>query len=178
MYRLLQTNSRVNRLKTLHLFAGCSSKELRRIENLMTETQVPAGRVLIQCAEIGAEFFVVVKGTAGVWREGVRLDAVGPGGFFGELSLLDHGAQTATVVADTDMELFVLSRQEFRSPQFLIPPVMERMLEVMSARLRRADERTTGVRQSQTPPDVLRSALPRQCAINERNTLAPEWSLP
>ena len=144
MYQSLQSSSSVSRLKELHLFARCSTKELRRIEALMTETRVPAGRVLTSYAEPGAEFFVVIEGTATVWREGMRLETVGPGGFFGEQSLLVHGTRTATVIAETDMELFVLSQQEFRSPHFLIPPVMERLLEALSGRLRRADERWSG----------------------------------
>jgi CRP/FNR family transcriptional regulator, cyclic AMP receptor protein len=146
MHRSLQSSGcNANRLKALHLFAACSTKQLRRIEPLMTEVRVHAGRVLTSYAEPGAEFFVVGEGTAAVWREGIRLETVGPGGFFGEQSLLEHGTRTATVIAETDMELFVLSKQEFRSPQFLIPPVMERMLEVSSERLRRADERWSGV---------------------------------
>ncbi len=144
MYPSLHSSSSVNRLKGLHLFARCSTKDLRRIETLMTETRVHAGRVLTSYAEPGAEFFVVIDGSATVWREGMQLETVGPGGFFGEQSLLVHGARTATVIAETDMELFVLSKQEFRSPHFLIPPVMERMLEVLSERLRRADERWSG----------------------------------
>lgn len=144
MHGTFQTNTRVRRLKMLGLFARCSTKQLRRMEPLMTEAQVPAGRVLTSCAEPGAEFFVVVKGTASVWREDVQLGVVGPGGFFGELSLFDHGMRTASVVADTDMDLFVLSLREFRSPHFLITPVMERMLEVVSERLRRANEGWTG----------------------------------
>ena len=146
MYQSLQASSRVNRLKMLHLFAGCTSKELRRIEVLMTETRVPTGRVIISCAERGAEICVVAKGTASVWREGVRLNAIGPGGFFGEQSLLDHGTRSATVIADSDMDLFVLSEREFRSPDFLIPPVMQRMLEVLSERLRQSDETFSTVR--------------------------------
>jgi CRP-like cAMP-binding protein len=144
MYPSLQSSSSVNRLKGLHLFASCSTKELRRIRTLMTDTRVHAGRVLTSYAEPGAEFFVVIEGTATVWRQGMRLETVGPGGFFGEQSLLVHGARTATVIAETDMKLFVLSQQEFWSPHFLIPPVMERMLEVLSERLRRADEMWSG----------------------------------
>jgi CRP/FNR family transcriptional regulator, cyclic AMP receptor protein len=155
MYSSLQPRSNVNRLKGLDLFSHCSAKELRRIEMLMTETRVRAGGVLTSFAEPGAEFFVVIQGTATVWREGTRLETIGPGGFFGEHSLLVHGARTATVIADTDMNLFVLSPQEFRSPHFLIPHVMERMLEEMSERLRRADERWSCALVSLRSSDVL-----------------------
>jgi CRP-like cAMP-binding protein len=111
----------------------------------MTETHVPAGRVLTSCGQPGTEFFVVIEGTATVWREDTKLETIADGGFFGEQSLLAHGTRTATVVAETDMKLFVLSQREFMSPYFLIPPVMQQMLEVSSERLRRADDRWCGV---------------------------------
>jgi CRP-like cAMP-binding protein len=162
MDRSLHSNISVERLKKLPLFADCSTKQLRRLESLMTETRVPAGRVLTSCTELGREFFIVVKGTASVWREGVRLEVVGPGGFFGELSLLDHGMRTASVIADTDMELFVLSPREFRSSHFLIAPVMQRMLSVFCERLRRADEGWTGgyVSPRSTTDDPLERLIP------------------
>lgn len=146
MDRSFHSNVRARRLRSLALFSDCSPKELRRIEPLMTEAHVPAGRVLTSCREPGSEFFIVARGTASVWREYVRLDVIGPGGFFGELALFDHGMRTASVIADTDMDLFVLSPQEFRSPHFLTASVMQGMLKVFSERLRRADEGWTGGR--------------------------------
>jgi CRP-like cAMP-binding protein len=154
MDRSLHSNITARRLKDLALFSECSTKELCRMEPLMTEAQVPAGHVLTSCTERGGEFFIVVRGTASVWREGVRLDVVGPGGFFGELALFDHGVRTASVIADTEMELFVLSPQEFRSPHFLIASVMQGMLKVFSERLRRADEGWTGARVSPRSTEV------------------------
>jgi CRP-like cAMP-binding protein len=162
MDRKLHSNISARRLKNLALFSDCNTKQLRRMESLMTEAQVPEGRVLTSCTERGTEFFIVVRGTASVWREDVRLGVVGPGAFFGELALFDHGMRTASVIADTDMELFVLSPQEFRSPHFLIAPVMQVMLKVFSERLRRADEGWTGGRVSprSTESDPLMGSIP------------------
>jgi CRP-like cAMP-binding protein len=141
MDRTLHSRVNARRLKDLALFSDCSMKELRRMEPLMTEAHVPAGRVLTSRTQRGAEFFIVVTGTASVWREDLHLDVIGPGGFFGELALFDQGMRTASVIADTDMELLILSPQEFRSPHFLTASVMQGMLRVFSERLRRADER-------------------------------------
>jgi trk system potassium uptake protein TrkA len=162
MDRSFHSNFTAGRLKHLAFFSECSTKELCRMEPLMTEAQVPAGRVLTSCTERATEFFIVVSGTASVWREGVRLDVVGPGGFFGDVALFDHGVRTASVIADTDMELFVLSPQEFRSPHFLIAPVMQGMLKVFSQRLRRADEGWTDGRVSprSTEVDLRKGSIP------------------
>ena len=122
------------------LFSGCTKSELRNIAVLTTELCVPAGRILTVTGDLGAEFFVIKSGTATVWRGGVVLDILGPGSFFGELSLFDHRLRTATVVANTDMRLLVMSQKEFTSSHFMIPAVMQRMLNEISARLCRADE--------------------------------------
>ncbi len=159
MDRSIHSTAGVQRLRNLPLFTECSTKELRRMEALMTEARVPAGRVLTSCTEPGKEFFIVVSGTASVWREGVRLEVVGPGGFFGEVSLFDHGKRTASVVADTDMDLLVLSPGEFRSPHFLIAPVMQQMLKVFSERLRRADEGWTDGRGSPTRRQIFAAGV-------------------
>ncbi len=131
---------RVRSLKNVPIFSRCTGRELRRIASLTTNLRVEAGRVLTIASKPGTEFFVIIKGTATVWREGIELDVVGPGSFFGEVALLNDGVRTATVVSNTDMELLVASFKEFRSSHFLVPPVMELMLAVMSERLRRADE--------------------------------------
>ncbi len=132
--------ARVNALRQIPLFAGCSRKELRRMSAVMTEVPVETGRVLTVAGRPGDEFFVVLSGTAAVWRQGIQLDRLGPGSFFGELALLDHGDRTATVVAESEMRLLVLSTREFRSSQFLIRPIVESMLVVVGSRLRRSVE--------------------------------------
>jgi CRP-like cAMP-binding protein len=145
--RRLSKTARATTLKQIALFSSSSDRELRRIASVTTELHVEAGRVLTRAGRVltvggqaGGEFFVVIAGAASVWRQGVLLETVGPGSFFGEVSLRNRGEQTATVVSETDMRLLVLTRKDVASTVFSIPKVMERLLVVMSERLRRADE--------------------------------------
>jgi CRP/FNR family cyclic AMP-dependent transcriptional regulator len=126
-------------LAQVSLFGGCTRKELQKLASITTETGVPAGRVLCQEGEIGTEFFVVVEGTATVTIAGDYVATVGPGGFFGEMALLDGGARVATVTAITDMQVLVMSRREFVTLLAAVPTVSRRMLEALGARLRTAD---------------------------------------
>jgi CRP-like cAMP-binding protein len=126
-------------LRNIPLFAPCSDRELRRIARIGTEVEVETGRVLTWVGRPGSQFCVIVSGTASVWREGVRLDVLQAGSFFGEVALLDHDMCSATVVADTRMRLIALSRREFLSPHFLTPSVQAQMLKELSRRLRRAN---------------------------------------
>jgi len=145
MYRPFGSNPRVDLLKSLPIFSRCTDRELRRIASLTSETSVEAGQVLTVASEPGLEFFVIISGTATVWRRGVRIDEYGPGSFFGEMALFSHGVRTASVIANTDMHLLVSAKGEFRSPDFLVPSVLEKMLVVMSQRLCRAVEGWTEV---------------------------------
>ena len=94
------------------------------------------GSVLAEEGKPGREFFIIADGTATVSRSGVRLADLEAGSFFGEMALLDGGCRTATVVADTDLSLFVFSPAEFRSLEEVAPVVALRMLTAMGKRFR------------------------------------------
>jgi CRP-like cAMP-binding protein len=124
-------------LGEVDLFSGCTKSELVRIDGMMTSIDVPSGTVLTEQGGVGSECFVIVEGSASVWRNGGRLSLLGPGTFFGELALLDREFRTATVIAETPMRLSVLSRAEFNSLIRLSPNVAMRIITEMGARLRR-----------------------------------------
>jgi len=136
----LRKNHRVDLLRGVELFSGCSNAELGRIASLTTEHHAKSGQVLTERGEPGLEFFIVVDGQAKATRKGVPLATLGPGSFFGELALLDGGERTATVVAETDMRLLVLSRREFKSLHHAAPSVANKMLVELGSRLRKADD--------------------------------------
>lgn len=123
-------------LREVDLLAGCTKSELARIDRWTTTIDVPSGTVITQQGGAGSEFFVIVEGSASVWRNGGRLNVLEPGAFFGELALLDRQPRTATVIAETPMRLFVLSRVEFNSLMRLSPTVAMRIMTEMGARLR------------------------------------------
>lgn len=137
----LHKDKRIELLRGVQLFGACSTAELGRIASLTTEHFAPAGQVLTRRGEPGLEFFVIIEGKATATRKGVNLATLGPGSFFGELALLDGGKRTATVVADTDMRLLVLSRQEFNGLHRVAPSVSNKMLVELGSRLRTADEK-------------------------------------
>jgi len=122
------------------LLADCTKKELAEIASMSTEYDAAAGQVLAREGQVGAEFFVIIDGGATASRNGLNLATLGPTNFFGELALLDGGPRTATIVADTDLHLLVLSRAEFNQLCRNYPSVSYRMLKGLGERLRKADE--------------------------------------
>jgi len=134
-------DAKVELLRGVSLFSACSKRELSRIASLADQIEVPKGRVLTREGESGSEFFVIVEGQARVivGQRG-RVAPLGPGSSFGEMSLLDRGPRTATVEAETDMQLLVLDARSFSSLLAEVPSVARKVLAAMAARLRVADK--------------------------------------
>ncbi len=109
----MTTNTTVAALASIDLFAGLSKKELAAIDRLMTPVDIKAGKEFIKEGTSGREAFIVVEGTASVWRNGKLIASVGKGAIMGDMALLAGVHRSATVRAETDMTLEVLNRKEF-----------------------------------------------------------------
>ena len=144
-------DDRIALLKGVSLFASCSREELRRISALTTLFEAKQGTLFARQGQPGKEFFVVISGSAVATRNDRELTRYGPGGFFGELALLDGGERTATVYAESDMRLLVLSAGEFKSLQLAAPSVAFKMLAELGARLRKADQLMDEFLDGETP---------------------------
>ena len=146
-------------LCSVALFRDCSTRELRRIARLATGVDIPAGRVLCVQGAVGAEFFVILRGSAWVERCGNRIAYLGPGEAFGEIALLSRagGSQrTATVVAADPMTVLVFSRAEFNTLIRSVPTVARRLQErVSTVALSIAGERMRQASGSESEPKVV-----------------------
>ena len=115
-------------LAEIDLFAELSKQERRRLTSLITPLRVKAGRVLTREGAQGREFMIISEGTAAVSRGGHEIARLGPGDFFGELSLVAGIPRTATVTADTDMVVNALNRREFATLLDQSPVVAKKIL--------------------------------------------------
>ncbi len=136
--------SKMDHLRTIWLFSGCSKRELALLEHACDEANAPAGAVICEEGHAGRELYLIVAGEAKVEKGGHEVARLGPGSHFGELSLLDQQPRSATVTAITPMEVLVLPAREFASVLEQIPSMAIRLLETISLRLREADERAYG----------------------------------
>jgi CRP-like cAMP-binding protein len=101
-------------VKSIPLFASAPRRRRQVVASWADEIGVPAGSELTRQGGYAQEFFVVVSGTAEVFRDGSRVGALETGDFFGEVGLLGKGwERTATVIATSPMNLLVLARREF-----------------------------------------------------------------
>ena len=139
MARRTRTN-KTQLLKNVSLFSACSTKELARIAALADEADVEAGRVLTREGTPGGEFFIIAEGKATASLRKKKLASFGPGSFFGEMSLLDHGPRSATVTADTDMHLLVVDPRSFASLIDDVPSVARKIMRTLAERLRNSEK--------------------------------------
>jgi CRP-like cAMP-binding protein len=95
------------------LFESLSKRHLKKLAGLTSAVEFDAGDVVIQEGEPGDAFFVTVSGQAKVTSGGKTVHRLIPGDHFGEISLLDGGLRSASVVAETPLSLLRLPRASF-----------------------------------------------------------------
>jgi CRP/FNR family transcriptional regulator/CRP/FNR family cyclic AMP-dependent transcriptional regulator len=94
----------------------------------------------IEEAQDGDSLYLIAEGRVRVVRDRDEkqqlLAELGPGEFFGEMTLLDGKPRSATVIADDDTQCLILSRWDLLRAMRRDPDIAINMLAVMSARLR------------------------------------------
>jgi CRP/FNR family transcriptional regulator, cyclic AMP receptor protein len=133
--------AKVELLSNVPLFTACSKRDLRRIAALVDEIDIPEGRIITRQGEPGWECFVIVAGQAKATVPGSGTASLGPGDVVGEMSLLDQGPRSATVTANSDMHLLVLSSRSFSALINQVPLVARRIMATLAERLRDAETR-------------------------------------
>ena len=129
-------------LASVPLFSACSRNQLQVVARRAERAEVPAGKVLVREGAAGAEFFVILDGTAEVTRHGRHIATLGTGASFGELALLDRAPRNATVTAKTEMDLAVLGQREFAAMIDEVPGFSHKLLTGLAHRLREFDAQT------------------------------------
>jgi len=137
-------NTKMDHLAKVPLFDGCSRRDLATIEKAGDDIQMTAGTLIIDQGQLGREAFVVLEGQVSVKRGSRKITTLGPGAVVGELSLLDHGPRTATVVCDTDCTLFVIDQRHFRSVLEKHPSIAMKLLATLAANIRALDKQSFG----------------------------------
>ncbi len=128
-------------LRGVSLFANLSKKDLSRLALSVKERTFDAGSVITDPDHTGVGFFVIVSGTATVTAGGEDRGALKSGDYFGEISLLDGGPRTATIVADTELRCYAMTVWEFRPFVQAHPDVAWSLLTTLAQRVRTAESR-------------------------------------
>lgn len=123
------------------LFSGLEPRDLERIADSFKERSYAAGDAIATEGQGGAGFFIIGEGSAKVSVAGEERATLGPGDYFGEIALIDEGARTATVTAESDMTTYAMTFWEFRPIVETDARIAWKLVQALAHRLREADAR-------------------------------------
>jgi CRP/FNR family cyclic AMP-dependent transcriptional regulator len=128
-------------LQKVPLFKDLSSRDLKQLAGAMNERTYAAGREITTEGESGLGFFVVADGTATVTVDGTTRRQLGPGDHFGEMALIDGGARSAQVTAETELTCYGMTAWNFKPFLKDHPDLVWALLQTLVTRLREAEAR-------------------------------------
>ena len=151
-------------LANIPLFAGLDSAEREDLRRLLQPRAFDAQRVVFWIGEAGDEFYIVEQGQVVVSYpddsgKEVTLGVLGPGQFFGELSLFDGGRRTATARAARDVRLLSLGREPFRQFVRTHPSSAIHIMEVLGRRQRDSLDKLRGIKNANEAVDERTTAV-------------------
>jgi CRP/FNR family transcriptional regulator, cyclic AMP receptor protein len=126
-------------LSTVDLFQSLSKRELQRLMATAKELSFGEGDLVVKEGDEDGRFFLLLEGDAHVVRGKKTLATLGPGDYFGEISLLDGEPRSANVVAKSPLRTLSLARWNFRPLLEEHPPIARKVLLEMCRRVRELD---------------------------------------
>jgi len=136
-------SEKVDLLGKIPLFGRLTQRQLNAVAKHVDEVQLRKGAVLAKQGAQGLEAIIIVDGRARVEGDGRTLAELGPGDVVGEMSVIDGKPRSATVIAETPMNLLVLHRRDFMSVLETVPGFQRRLLVTLCERVRQADQALT-----------------------------------
>jgi CRP/FNR family transcriptional regulator, cyclic AMP receptor protein len=123
-------------LRRVPLFAGLDRKELELLAKLAKEQRYEPGATIVKSGATGHGLYIIKEGNVSVVRDGQKVASMGPGQFFGEISVLDGGPRTADVKAETETVCLTLISWEIKPLLMDNAAISYKMLLEMVKRLR------------------------------------------
>ena len=131
-------------------FGGLSDASFDLLISMLVERRFNAGATVVTEGEPGCSMYVVHTGELVVSKVGesgrvIRITGLGPGDFFGEMTLIDMQNRSATVVAESPTVLYELTARNlytyYKADIYGYVIVMQNINRELCRRLRRADNR-------------------------------------
>jgi CRP-like cAMP-binding protein len=136
------------------LFSNLDAIDRAAIARLFTQRVFAPGETIAKEGSEAAAFYLIDSGTATVTVRGAFRRTLGPGDYFGEIALLDQGARSATVTADSELVCRGITLWDFRPLVQSKAAIAWTLLQTLARMLRGTQETHTaedGSGQSSTP---------------------------
>jgi CRP/FNR family cyclic AMP-dependent transcriptional regulator len=129
----------IEMLEEAPLWSGLSKKELKSMVSFAKERTFESGDTIVKKGEGGIGFYLILDGAVEIRSDGKTLSKLGPGEFFGEMSLLDNQPRSADVVTVQPSRVLILTAWHFRGAVSSNPKIAMKILQELVHRLRNAD---------------------------------------
>jgi len=140
---------RAGSLRRVKILAGLSDAQLERLAQLMELQRVAQWTVIVKQGEHGDAMYLILEGELRVrliasGKETI-LSTLGPGEFFGDMALFDHGPRSADVVANVDSTVLKITAPAFEELAKVAPdlaaPFLMATVKTLAARIRADNKR-------------------------------------
>jgi CRP/FNR family transcriptional regulator, cyclic AMP receptor protein len=133
-------------LKAVPFFTQLSDAELDLVRSIAAEKNYPKNAVVLTEGEVGDSLFMIVSGKVKVFigdEEGreIILKILGPGAFFGEMSMIDKQARSASVTTIEPSVFLVLTHVAFERCVEQAPRIANVVMQILAQRVREADRK-------------------------------------
>lgn len=133
-------------LKQMPLFEGLSEEELALFGARLSSQAIPSGTPVLQQGFASSTLFILLSGRVKVLRQlgkgaPVIIAEFGPLQIFGEMGIVDGQPASATVMADTDLQILSMSAEEFHAllesaPATLVAKLWRNLAQELTRRIR------------------------------------------
>jgi len=130
---------KVEILKQVPLFSQMTPLQLDEIAKHAEVVTVRAGSMYAKYGMPGSQFGLILSGEVQAMKYGKVLREMGEGDFFGEISLIDGGPRTATIMTKTDVNLLVVKKESFDRLLETAPDLQRKMINVLCGYLRQSE---------------------------------------
>jgi CRP-like cAMP-binding protein len=142
-------------LRRIKILSQLNDAQLDRLAEFMELHQVPQWLAVVKQGDAGNGMFLILQGELRarvmVGEKETILATFGPGDFFGDMSLFDHGPRSADVIANADSVVLRISDVAFdrltREAPALATPFLQATARTLAARIRADNKRLDRVAQ-------------------------------
>lgn len=136
-------------LRRVKILASLDDDQLTRFAQFMDLERITQWSVVVKQGDLGDTMYLILEGELRVRMmagdKETILATLGPGDFFGDISLFDHGPRSADVVANVDSTVLKISASGFeklakQAPE-LAAPFLQSTIRTLAARIRADNKR-------------------------------------
>jgi CRP-like cAMP-binding protein len=142
-------------LRRIKILADLNDAQLDHLAQFMESQRVPQWSTVVKQGDQGDAMFLIMEGElrarVTVGDKETILATFGPGDFFGDMSLFDHGPRSADVIANVDSVVLKISSSAFdrlaKEAPALATPFLQATARTLAARIRADNKRLSRVSQ-------------------------------